>query len=280
MAKKIVSYILSFLCVGCVVTSILFFIVTHTILDRSYVEEQLEKINYYEQLEKTIQEGFGNHIVQSGMDESVFDGIYSKEKIRGDMKCILDVIYNHQTCNIDTTSIYQKLDENISHYILNKNIHLTLTLKEQIESFKNTIIETYKNSVLYSMRTVDGLGKVIYKVKQIIPLLQCIIYSLPFVIIISLIIINRKSISRVMHYMSIILFASGGICFVADLYNIISLKIEDTIILNDNISIFLQVVIKDILTKLNIVGFVSILLALLMTILSVIMDKEPVFKKS
>ena len=59
MAKKIVSYILSFLCVGCVVTSILFFIVTHTILDRSYVEEQLEKINYYEQLEKTIQEGFG-----------------------------------------------------------------------------------------------------------------------------------------------------------------------------------------------------------------------------
>ena len=57
------------------------------VLNEDYWKMQMEQNNYYEKLEDTVNDGFENYIMQSGMDSSVFEGIYDFRGLRESVSC-------------------------------------------------------------------------------------------------------------------------------------------------------------------------------------------------
>ena len=117
MVKNIISYILSFIMVALIITIVAVSFLQNKVLNEDYWKIQMEQNNYYEKLEDTVNDGFENYIMQSGMDSSVFEGIYDLDKVKEDTNFIVHAILNNEEFKIDTSTIREKLDNNIRKYI-------------------------------------------------------------------------------------------------------------------------------------------------------------------
>ncbi len=274
MVKKITSYIISFLLIILIIMSIILGITENTVLNREYVEDMLEKIGYYEKLEKTIMDGFENYIMQSGMDTSVFEGVYDSEQIKKDMSNILDVIYNNDELDIDTETMKEKLDENIKEYAEDNNILITSSVKSQIQTFEETIIDTYYSSVVYSASALNSIGKVVYKIIPMVTIAKYVVYAVTVVFILILMIINRKNITQTLKYLGVSLISSGGLLILVEILEKMYINTSGVTIFNDNISMILETIVSDILNKFTIIGIIAIIVGIIFNIISALTAKE------
>ena len=101
MVKNIISYILSFIMVALIITIVAVSFLQNKVLNEDYWKIQMEQNNYYEKLEDTVNDGFENYIMQSGMDSSVFEGIYDLDKVKEDTNSIVHAILNNEEFKID-----------------------------------------------------------------------------------------------------------------------------------------------------------------------------------
>lgn len=172
---------------------------------------QMEQNNYYEKLEDTVNDGFENYIMQSGMDSSVFEGIYDLDKVKEDTNSIVHAILNNEEFKIDTSTIREKLDNNIRKYIKDNKVLVNKTTENQIQNFENAIINSYANSVLYSNSIVKTVSSITGKVKDVIPKIFIMVVILLIVNIVALIILNIKNIRNVLKFIAIIAFTIAGL---------------------------------------------------------------------
>jgi len=96
MVKNIISYIPSFIMVALIIAIVAVSFLQNKVLNEDYWKMQMEQNNYYEKLEDTVNDGFENYIMQSGMDSSVFEGIYDLDKVKEDTNSIVHAILNNE----------------------------------------------------------------------------------------------------------------------------------------------------------------------------------------
>ena len=169
MVKNIISYILSFIMVALIIAIVAVSFLQNKVLNEDYWKMQMEQNNYYEKLEDTVNDGFENYIMQSGMDSSVFEGIYDLDKVKEDTNSIVHAILNNEEFKIDTSTIREKLDNNIRKYIKDNKVLVNKTTENQIQNFENAIVSTYSNSVSYSSSGIKSISKIIGRVRNIMP---------------------------------------------------------------------------------------------------------------
>ena len=169
MVKNIISYIPSFIMVALIIAIVAVSFLQNKVLNEDYWKMQMEQNNYYEKLEDTVNDGFENYIMQSGMDSSVFEGIYDLDKVKEDTNSIVHAILNNEEFKIDTSTIREKLDNNIRKYIKDNKVLVNKTTENQIQNFENAIINSYLNSVSYSNSIVKTVSSITGKVKNVIP---------------------------------------------------------------------------------------------------------------
>ena len=102
MVKNIISYIPSFIMVALIIAIVAVSFLQNKVLNEDYWKMQMEQNNYYEKLEDTVNDGFENYIMQSGMDSSVFEGIYDLDKVKEDTNSIVHAILNNEEFKIET----------------------------------------------------------------------------------------------------------------------------------------------------------------------------------
>jgi len=137
MVKNIISYIPSFIMVALIIAIVAVSFLQNKVLNEDYWKMQMEQNNYYEKLEDTVNDGFENYIMQSGMDSSVFEGIYDLDKVKEDTNSIVHAILNNEEFKIDTSTIREKLDNNIRKYIKDNKVLVNKTTENQIQNFEN-----------------------------------------------------------------------------------------------------------------------------------------------
>lgn len=248
VGKKILNFIfvlviaLSFTFIG--VKSVVF----KTIFNKEYVLEQMENNNFYSETYKLVESGFENYIGQSGLDEEVIKNICTEDKIKNDINIILSNIYEGTNEKIDTSEISNNLNSNIDK----ENVR-TSSNSKAIDEFVEHICQSYKDTII-STSYENTINEKYSKITQKITKVQNILIIAIIISIIGVIALNVKDILKLLFWTESAVLSSAVMQLVITTVIKSKVNIDGIKIFNDAFSNIVVTIIKDILSKINIIA--------------------------
>lgn len=248
VGKKILNFIfvlviaLSFTFIG--VKSVVF----KTIFNKEYVLEQMEKNNFYSETYKLVESGFENYIGQSGLDEEVIKNICTEDKIKNDINIILSNIYEGTNEKIDTSEISNNLNSNIDK----ENVR-TSSNSKAIDEFVEHICQSYKDTII-STNYENTINEKYSKITQKITKVQNILIIAIIISIIGVIVLNVKDILKLLFWIESAILSSAVMQLAITTVIKSKVNIDGIKIFNDAFSNIVVTIIKDILSKINIIA--------------------------
>lgn len=248
VGKKILNFIfvlviaLSFTFIG--VKSVVF----KTIFNKGYVLEQMENNNFYSETYKLVESGFENYIGQSGLDEEVIKNICTEDKIKNDINIILSNIYEGTNEKIDTSEISNNLNSNIDK----ENVR-TSSNSKAIDEFVEHICQSYKDTIIstsYENTINEKYSKIIQKITKV----QNILIIAIIISIIGVIALNVKDILKLLFWTESAVLSSAVMQLAITTVIKSKVNIDGIKIFNDAFSNIVVTIIKDILSKINIIA--------------------------
>ena len=248
VGKKILNFIfvlviaLSFTFIG--VKSVVF----KTIFNKEYVLEQMENNNFYSETYKLVGSGFENYIGQSGLDEEVIKNICTEDKIKNDINIILSNIYEGTNEKIDTSEISNNLNSNIDK----ENVR-TSSNSKAIDEFVEHICQSYKDTII-STSYENTINEKYSKITQKITKVQNILIIAIIISIIGVIALNVKDILKLLFWTESAVLSSAVMQLAITTVIKSKVNIDGIKIFNDAFSNIVVTIIKDILSKINIIA--------------------------
>lgn len=248
VGKKILNFIfvlviaLSFTFIG--VKSVVF----KTIFNKEYVLEQMETNNFYFETYKLVESGFENYIGQSGLDEEVIKNICTEDKIKNDINIILSNIYEGTNEKIDTSEISNNLNSNIDK----ENVR-TSSNSKAIDEFVEHICQSYKDTII-STSYENTINEKYSKITQKITKVQNILIIAIIISIIGVIALNVKDILKLLFWTESAVLSSAVMQLAITTVIKSKVNIDGIKIFNDAFSNIVVTIIKDILSKINIIA--------------------------
>ena len=248
VGKKILNFIfvlviaLSFTFIG--VKSVVF----KTIFNKEYVLEQMENNNFYYETYKLVESGFENYIGQSGLDEEVIKNICTEDKIKNDINIILSNIYEGTNEKIDTSEISNNLNSNIDK----ENVR-TSSNSKAIDEFVEHICQSYKDTII-STSYENTINEKYSKITQKITKVQNILIITIIISIIGVIALNVKDILKLLFWTESAVLSSAVMQLAITTVIKSKVNIDGIKIFNDAFSNIVVTIIKDILSKINIIA--------------------------
>lgn len=248
VGKKILNFIfvlviaLSFTFIG--VKSVVF----KTIFNKEYVLEQMENNNFYSETYKLVESGFENYIGQSGLDEEVIKNICTEDKIKNDINIILSNIYEGTNEKIDTSEISNNLNSNIDK----ENVR-TSSNSKAIGEFVEHICQSYKDTII-STSYENTINEKYSKITQKITKVQNILIIAIIISIIGVIALNVKDILKLLFWTESAVLSSAVMQLAITTVIKSKVNIDGIKIFNDAFSNIVVTIIKDILSKINIIA--------------------------
>ena len=248
VGKKILNFIfvlviaLSFTFIG--VKSVVF----KTIFNKEYVLEQMETNNFYSETYKLVESCFENYIGQSGLDEEVIKNICTEDKIKNDINIILSNIYEGTNEKIDTSEISNNLNSNIDK----ENVR-TSSNSKAIDEFVEHICQSYKDTII-STSYENTINEKYSKITQKITKVQNILIIAIIISIIGVIALNVKDILKLLFWTESAVLSSAVMQLAITTVIKSKVNIDGIKIFNDAFSNIVVTIIKDILSKINIIA--------------------------
>lgn len=264
--KIIVIAILGIILLGALLGEVFIYEFSTTVLSKRYILEKFEENNYYNNLYSNIINEMEGYIGPSGLDESIFDDIITKEKIESDVNIVVSNIYESKDADIDTKIIDEKLEKNINNYLKKEN--LKIEDRTSLDEFKKQIIDVYKTEVSYNTYTKYiknvNLNKIVslFKTAKKVCLIGII---LPIILILLL---NTKKVEKVIPEIMTFILACGIILMVISKYIMMKINIEAITFLNTAFSIVIRDIALTVLNDILTIGIVFIVTSILLIIIN------------
>ena len=190
VVTEILRYVFAIILGLCIFAKLLSAYLGDTFLQEEYVLNKIEESGYYTKLYDLVYNNFNNYIMQSGFDQSILNDVITIDKLKSDTKIIIDNYYKGTSNEIETDSIYNKINENINNYLSNTNLKAdTSSLKKYV----GLLITEYNATIINYSSASGPIYNAITMIQRIIAKVD--IYSI-FGIIVSIIMIIVFSIKR------------------------------------------------------------------------------------
>lgn len=168
MNKKKLNYIVYYCLEFCLMSFLfgilLLSVVGIDIMNPKFIKKQMEKVNYYSKVVINIVEENKNYLIPSGFDEQVLENLINEEQVRTDINGIVDSFYQTEVYQINTESLKQQLNTNITIYLKERN--LEVANPDSLKSFVNQIETIYQEQITLSL-PVKKLAPIFIKVKSL-----------------------------------------------------------------------------------------------------------------
>ena len=244
--KMICYYILLILlCLNLLILSLILPL-KYTLFNESYMKQELEKQNYDTKVYEEIKTQMNHYLIQSGLDESVFDNIVTKEKVKEDIDNNLTSLYENKECHIDTTSITNQLEENIENYLALQNIEVKDMAS--LNAFVKQIGSIYEEELnLYG--SFPKLQKVMFPLTKVINVIMIINILIILVTLILIKIILKKKVG------SVPFLVVGGLLFLIKNYVLNHVDIAHLLIIDKNFSSLLSSFLQQFFNNLTMLSY-------------------------
>lgn len=249
--------------------TIILSIVNAVVFCKPNVKKQMQKVDYYTEINNIIKESANNYIVQSGFDESIMDNVISKGKINKDIDKVINAIYEGEEVEISTDEIKNSLDKNVQQYIAQNNYKVDAQTQKDIEKFEDKIESIYANSITYSKSSIKKVVKYFKMVKRMtrVALIASSILLIIFAIITYK--TNRATFG-------ISLLATGIIYIFIKCYFSINIAVNNILMVNKTFSNLMINIINQVIQCVFIGG---IILAVLGIALIIIFERKSANEK-
>lgn len=269
IVRKIISYILAIIVVILMLATIILSIVNVAIFSKSNVKKQMQKVDYYTEINNIIKESANNYIMQSGFDESIMENVISKEKISNDIDKVIDSIYEGEDVEISTDEIKVNLDKNVQQYISQNNYKVDAQTQKDITKFEDKIESIYANSITYSKSTIKKVVKYFKMAKR---MTRVALIASSFLLIIFAIITYTTYRAS----FGISLLATGAICIFIKCYSSINIAVNNILMVNKTFSNLVINIVNQVIQYIFISG---IILAILGIVLIIFFERKNANKK-
>lgn len=271
MLKKIIVYIINFLLVILIFLLSSLLILSNTVLNKQYVKEVLIKNDYYERTYGNIKEDFKNYIMQSGLQESILEDLYDREKVNSDIDMVIDSIFENKKLNIDTKTITKKLDNRINAVLENNNRRPEAEEREEIKIFENTIAEVYTDGIVYSSESILEIANIYSKIQPLIIKIANLFGVLILALLVIIFVINRN-LNKNINAVGIALFSSGLLGIIIKI--LIGDRTHNILVLNTTFSESLIYLINSIVDIFFITGMTMTIIGFVLIIVSNIQKRN------
>lgn len=258
--RKIISYILAIILVTLMSATIILSIVNAVVFSKSNVKKQMQKVDYYTEINNIIKESANNYIMQSGFDESIMDNVISKEKINKDIDKVINAIYEGEEVEISTDEIKNSLDKNVQQYIAQNNYKVDAQTQKDIEKFEDKIESIYANSITYSKSSIKKVVKYFKMAKRMTRV--ALIASLILLIIFAIITYKTNRAT-----FGISLLATGIICIFIKCYSSINIAVNNILMVNKTFSNLMINIINQVIQYVFIGGIILAVLGIALIII-------------
>lgn len=259
MGKKIIVYIVNFFLTVSILALVCLLILSSTILNKQYMISKLNENNYYDRTNYDIQDTFRNYIMQSGLEESILDGLYDDNKLNNDINSVADAIYDDKDLDIETDTIRNTLNNRIDVALKDNHRVPDNSDKESIKEFVDTIVDVYAEGVAYSQDTVNKIGDTLAKVLSFVQKAKVVIIVAIIAIAIIIIVINNNIQESIRAFSSAVL--SCGIIFIL-LKLLIGKRLHYILIFNNTFSDTLINISEAVVNTVLTTGIVMIIFGL------------------
>ena len=255
--NKLLIYYLSELFLS--IFLLLLFLITTlkvSVFNKNYFLRQLEKNNYYEKLSENIDSDMKNYILQSGLDESVFENIYTEEMLKEDVRNSVKSFYSGNSIDINTDNIKIKLTENIDAYI--KENHLTVSKQEDLDSFVTQILNVYKEKVTLS-QILNKVSKPFVKIERMLNITLIVV----LILFIAIFVVAKKICKKLLF--PIPCFTTALLVFLGNFLLFKQISVRHISFWNTYVSEIIQRIILNfsLLTKVCSVGLIILAIGII-----------------
>ena len=271
MAKKIVTYILGFILVITLISSISLTILNQTILKKEFVLNLLEKNEYYSKMYADIHDTFINNTVQTGLDESILNGIITEEQVKKDVNSFIFYLYGTGEMYIDTEGVKAKLQENINKEIEKNGKKLVQDEQEAINRYVAKIVEIYEDGITYAKSYAKTISNVVQKVQKIANIALISGYVATFLIALILFAINKI---KAIKYIAVGVMSSGLLLIIPKIIEASTMEIHNILVFNKAFSEVLINAIETVISSFMITGIVAFVIGLVLSIIYAKVNKE------
>ena len=155
--KTPLNLIISFLLIFVFLSFAIINILSNRILDKKYMLDKLEEIEFYEQISREVKIGFEDYIYQSGLPEDTINDI------RNDVNSIINNIYVGEEITLSDEKIKSNLREKINLFVQKENRKLDAEEENNITKFENLIANSYNNNVKVSNSLIKTARETLQK---------------------------------------------------------------------------------------------------------------------
>lgn len=250
IVKYIISLILSFLLIFIIIAMLALNLVNNKILNKHYILRKLDETQFYLQVSREVQSGFEKYIYQSGLPEDIIVDLCSEEMIYSDINSIIEYIYEGKNITISENQVQETLDNKINQYLQSEGKIVTSQVQENIQRFENIIVNEYKKNIQISDKVNNMLQEGRQKVTSIYEKVKYI-SIIAFIIVIILIVINRKDILLGINFISISLLSTGVLLKLVEQIIFKNVSLDNLVVLSTSISNLIINIAKELLYTIS-----------------------------
>lgn len=263
--KSIFRYIFTIVLTISLIIYITINVLSSTILDKSFVLNKLDETGYYDKVYGYALTNFENYIIQSGLEESVLEGILTREDVVNDTQKILNNIYNNIEEDVDATSLKERLNANIEE--ATKSMLLTTSQKEALNGFIDEISKEYLNTIAH-FEFEKNIFNAYHKIDFVIDVTNKVALVFIGVSIFGLIVVCTRRIYKLFTLVGITLLSSGLFFTIVNIYINAKINIQTITILNNAFSFTLREILGAILNKVSSTGILMLCSGLVLIVVS------------
>lgn len=271
--KSILSYVFSFFLVISILLSFLLNLISTTILSEDYITSKLHEINYYTNVNKTINSEFEGYIEQSGFNKSILENVFTEKEVTADVNSIIRSMYQNTSYTINTKTIEDNLNKNINNYIVGNNLTLDIKQKENVNTFVSTLSGTYSKNI-FPKEIISPISNMIDSLNTIVSRLGSFINLLPVICMLCIILINLSRVLTSFKYISFSFLSAGMFLTVAYVLLNNSVQVGKISIFTKSISDIVNLLFKNIFSELNNYCVTFAILGLVLTFAFIVLEDK------
>ena len=273
--KVIARFFIAFILAISIISTVLLYAVSKTILSRQYVLYSLEKVDYYTKVHELVENNFEKYIQQSGLNEEVLKNLVTVEQVEEDTKKMIVSIFEGLHEKVSTNALEEKLKSNI-----NKSINIETLNEEQkkaIDEFVQQICLEYKMTISNSDYEVK-INSIYTKIINMISIFKTVISIIIGISIFILILLCLRRPYKILTSIAISFMTSGLFLIIINFYINTKIKVQYISILNDIISTVIRNIAQDVLGSILKYGILFIITGLMLSCITNFIHKNNRYK--
>jgi hypothetical protein len=194
--------------------------------------------------------------------------LFTDAMVKRDVTSIINCVYEGTQITVSDDAIRTELDDRINEYIESKDMLLTLDGKNNIDDFKDIIVNEYNRNINVSSDGYVKVHEIVSKFKSLSDEVGLLPWMLISVFGLVIVLVNSNNLLRAMNYVSTAILSLGMLLKIGVEFVNIKIDLDNLVLVSVSITNFVINIVKEVLFELSDMGMFCMFCGIIGVIIS------------